>query len=93
MRQILIRKFTTRQILNWEKHYALDFESKIFRLVRFWKNVCIQKITFWFILFRENDIICIFCAFLKNTMLYWNFHYLSDFELIFFSFFQPWIPT
>ena len=48
-----------------------DFE-KMFRL---------QKITFWFILLRDNDIFCIYRGFLKSKILYWKFHYMSDFEL------------
>ena len=32
----------------------------------FEKNVCIQKITFWFFWLRENDIFCIFRVFLKS---------------------------
>ena len=58
--------FTMRQILDWKKYNTLDFELKIFRHVRFWKNVCIQKITFWFFLLRENEIFCIFRAFFKK---------------------------
>ena len=76
-----IEKNTTRYIFDWKKYNALDFEFKVFRLVRFWDNVCIQKITFVFILLRENDIFCIFCAFSKSIILYWKILYASDFEL------------
>ena len=75
------KSYTTRQLLDWKKYYALDFELKTFRHVRFWKNVCIQKITSSFILLRENDIFCILCAFSKSMMLYWNFQNFSEFEL------------
>ena len=75
------KSFTKRQILDWKKYNALDFELKIFGHVRFWKNVCIQKIRFWFILLRENDIFCIFGAFLKSIFLNWKFQYASDFDL------------
>ena len=67
--------------MDWKKHNALDFELKIFRHVRFWKIFRIQKITFWFILLRANDIICIYRGFLKSKILYWKSHYVSDFEL------------
>ena len=60
--------FTTRQIMDWQKYTALGFELQFFRHVRFWKNVCIQKITFWFFLLRENDISCIFHPFLKSMI-------------------------
>ena len=40
-----------------------------------------KKILFWFFLLRENDIFCIFRAFLKSMRLNWNFHYVSDFDL------------
>ena len=53
--------------MDWKKDNALDFELKFFRHVRFWKNFRIQNAwTFWFILLRENDIFCIFGAFLKK---------------------------
>ena len=32
-------------------------------------------------LLREDDIFYIFRAFLKNMILYWKFHYASDFDL------------
>ena len=60
---------------------ALDFGSKVFRHVRFWKTFRIQKIKFWFILLRENDIFYIFCTFLKSMVLNWKYNYVSDFEL------------
>ena len=88
--QILNKKNTTRQILickfynvsdfGLKKYNALDFELKIFRHVRFWKIVCIRKITFWFILLRENYIFGIFRTFLKSMMLHWNFHYVLNFD-------------
>ena len=68
-------------VLDWKKLNVLDFELKKFGRVRFWKNVCIQKITFWFFLLRENDIFCIFTAFLKGKILNWKFQYKSDFDL------------
>ena len=34
------------QVLDWKKYNALDFELKIFRLVRIWKIVCTQKSCF-----------------------------------------------
>ena len=40
------KSLTTREILDWNKNNALDFEFKIFRHYRFWKNVCIQKSRF-----------------------------------------------
>ena len=46
-----------------------------------WKNVCIQKITFWFILLRENEIFFNFGAFLKNISLNCKFQYASNFVL------------
>ena len=73
--------FTKRQILDWKKYNALDFELWNFGHFRFWKNVGIQKITFWFFLLRENDIFCIFGAFLKSINLNWKFQYASDFDL------------
>ena len=86
------KKKTTRQILIWKfcnasifglkkKNNALEFELKIFRHVTFRKNVCLQKITSWFFLLRENDIFCIFRAFLKSMILNIKFHWVSDFEL------------
>ena len=33
-----IKSFTTRQISDWKKYNALDFELKTFRHVRFWKK-------------------------------------------------------
>ena len=47
------------------------------------KNICIQKITFLFILLCENDILCIFRAFFKSMIFDWKIFYLSDFELKF----------
>ena len=41
----------------------------------------IQKITFWFISLRENDIVCIYRALLKGIILHGKLHYVSDFEL------------
>ena len=73
--------FTKRQILDWKKYNALEFELKLFRLVRFWKMFAPKKITFWFFLLRENDIFCIFRAFLKSMILNWVFLYVTDFEL------------
>ena len=55
--------FTTRQILDWKKYNALDFELKIFRHVRFSKTFASKKTTFWFFSLRENDIFCIFRVF------------------------------
>ena len=72
---------TTLLILVWKNYNALDFESKTFQQVRFWKKLRIRKITFRFILLHENDILCIFRAFLKSMILYWNILYVSDFEL------------
>ena len=70
-----------REILDWKTYNALDFELNVFRHIRYRKNVCIQKITFWFFLLHENDIFCIFRASLKRIILNWKFHYMSDFEL------------
>ena len=67
--------------MDWKKYNALDFDLKKFGQVGFWKKVCIQKITFWFLLFRENDLFCIFGAFLKSMILNWNFQNASDFDL------------
>ena len=64
-----LKSFTKRKVLDWKKYNVLDSEFKKFGRVRFWKNVCIQKITFWFILLRENDNFCIFSAFLKGKIL------------------------
>ena len=75
---------TTRQslkILNWKKYNALVFEIKIFRQVTFWKKFASKKITFWFFLLRENDLFCIFRAFLKSMILNWSFLYVTDFQL------------
>ena len=79
--RIWFKSPTTRQVLDWKNNNALDFELKIFQHFRVRKNVCNQKITFCFLLHRKNDIFCIFCAFLKSMILYWKFHYVSDFEL------------
>ena len=46
-----------------------------------WKKVCIQKITFWFNLLRENDIFCLFGAFLRSIILNWKIRNASDFDL------------
>ena len=78
------KNFTTRQILIWifynasdiglkEKYNALYFEKNFFSTCQILKNVCIQKITFWSFLLRENDIFCIFRSFFKKL----------DFELKF----------
>ena len=67
--------------MDWEKYNALDFELKVFNKSNSEKNVCIQKITFWFILLPENDIFCIFRVLLKSMILNWKFYYVSDFEL------------
>ena len=60
------KNFTTPRILDWKKYNALDFELKFFRPLRFWTIVCIRKITFWFILLRDNDIFCICSCFFKK---------------------------
>ena len=65
-----LKNFTKRQTLDWKKYNSLDFELKNFGHVVFWKSVCIQKTTFWFVLLRENDIFCIFGAFSKAW--FWN---------------------
>ena len=59
------KSFTKRQIVDWKKYNAVDFELKIFGNVIFWKSVSIQKITFWFNLLRENETFRIFGAFLE----------------------------
>ena len=76
-----IENFITCQNLNWKKYNALDFELKFFDMLDFEKNVCIQKITFWFFLLRENGIFRNFLAFSKSKLLNWKFHYVSEFEL------------
>ena len=40
-----------------------------------------KKINFWFNLLRENDLFCIFGAFLKSMFLNWNFQNASDFDI------------
>ena len=47
----------------------------------FEKNFRIQKIAFWFILLRENDMFCVYRGLFESMILYWKFHYVSDFEL------------
>ena len=47
----------------------------------FEKKFGFRKITFRFILLRENDIICCFCALLKSMILFWKFLYVSDFQV------------
>ena len=69
--------------MDWKKYNVLDYELKKLGRVRFWINVCIQKITFWLTLFRENDIFCIFSDFLKIKILNWKIQYASDFDLKF----------
>ena len=76
-----LKSFTKRQILDWKKYNALDFELKNFGHVNFWKNVCIQKTTFWFVLLCENDIFCIFGAFLKAWFWKETFQNASHFNL------------
>ena len=72
--RFLFKSFTARQILDLRKHNALDFEYKTFRHVRFWKNFCIRKTTFGFILFRENDMFRFFvlfwraCSWIENSI-------------------------
>ena len=65
-----LKSFTKRQIVDWNKYNAFDFELKIFGHVNFWKSVSIQKITFWFNLLRENETFRIFGAVLKAW--FWN---------------------
>ena len=75
------KKITTRENLNWNFCNASDFDIKFnigidlemenFRDVWLRKITCIQKITFWFFLLCENDILCIFCFVLKKAW-FWN---------------------
>ena len=76
-----LKSFTKRKVLDRKKNNVLDFELKKIGRVRFWKIVCIRKITFWFILLCENDIFCIFSALLKGKILNCKFQYASDFDL------------
>ena len=72
------------------KNNALDFEAEIILHSVFEKNVCNQKVTFWFVLPRENDIFCIFRAwleawfwiekFITSQILNWKKYNASDFE-------------
>ena len=91
--RFLFKSFTARQILDLRKHNALDFEYKTFRHVRFWKNFCIRKTTFGFILFRENDMFCFFRAFSKSMFLNWKFHYVPDFDLKKVQGVRLWVKT
>ena len=36
---------------------------------------------FWFVLLRENDVFCNFCAFWRSMILNYKFYNVSDFEL------------
>ena len=78
-----LKSFTKRQILDWKKYNALDFELKNVGHVIFWKNVCIQKATFWFVCFTpwKRHFFCIFGAFIKAW--FWNetFQNASHFNL------------
>ena len=74
------RNFTTRQILDWKKYIALDFEMKIFRLVRFLETVCTQKSRFDSFYYVKITYLIFLCVF-KSLILKWKFHYMSDFEL------------
>ena len=86
-----LKKNTTRENLNWIFCIASDFDMKFnnaidlgmenFRDVRLQKKFCIQKITFWSFLLRENDILCIFCFLIEK----------HDFEIIILQRVRFWI--
>ena len=78
MHQVLLKKSYKTSAFGWKKYNALDFELKIFQHVRFQKIVCIQKIRLWFNLLRENDLLCIFGAFLKSMIFNSKFQNASD---------------
>ena len=89
--RLWIKNFSTCRILNLKKYNASDFGLKRIQRVRFLNEsfstcqiskLCMHsKITFWFILLRENDQFYIFCAFFESMILNWKFHYVTDFEL------------
>ena len=81
-----VKSFTEFQILPWNFFWRNQILEKL----------CIEKITFSFILPHRNDRFCIFNAFsnarfwrkilLQTQKLKLSFHSLSDFEIIFLSF-------
>ena len=88
--QILEKEFKILSDFELNFSKGSDFEFNFFRHVRFWKKVCIQKITFWLILLCENEIFGFFLLFLKACFLIANFircqtlnwkkHNASDFQ-------------
>ena len=82
--------FSTSHILNWKFFGISDSEFKklqsvvyslnFFRYVRFWEKVCNQGITFRFFLLRQDDSVCIFCAFSKNMISTSKLNSVSHFE-------------
>ena len=76
-------------------------KTEILQHVRFWikslwnayhfvKNVCLQKILFWFILLRESDISWKIRAFLKSMFLNWKLYKVPDFEMTKVQRFRFW---
>ena len=61
--QVSEKRFRSRHFLDWKMYNALNFELKPYQFARFGKIVCIQKILFWFILLRENEIFPFFLLF------------------------------
>ena len=74
MRQILIENFTKRQILEWKKYNALDFDLKKFGQVGFWKIFACNPNNQLLVHFtpRKRDILHFWCFF-KSMILKWIF--------------------
>ena len=71
--------FTTIQILKQIFLNKSDFKTNFlhcvifcfyfFQIIRFWIKMCTQKFAFSLNLLRKMDEYCVFCAFLKRTIL------------------------
>ena len=73
-------KFLQRVRFWVKKIQGVRFWIKHFSTCQILKSVCIQKKSRFGFLLRENDIFCIFRAFLKSMILNWTFLYVTVFE-------------
>ena len=72
MRQILIKNFKKRQLLDWKKDNALDFELKNFGHIRFWKILACKDHVLVHFTPRKRDILHFWCFF-ESMILKWIF--------------------
>ena len=79
--RVWFKTFKMRQILDWKKYNALEFELKNFDMSGFEKMFASKKSRFGSFYSVKTTYFAFLLLFLESIILNWKFQYASDFDL------------